>query len=109
MLHVYDSVLSRVVQVLLKTVRLALPSIARFAIYIAILFIAFSISGWLILGSYHSKVLHKSYMLQMACVHNCKNLCHLALYSYLSGEIIYERSPYLHQQLIDSGLKGMDW
>ncbi|XP_065902052.1 mucolipin-3-like [Dysidea avara] len=41
--------------VLLTTVRLALPSIARFAIYIAILFTAFSITGWLVLGSYHSK------------------------------------------------------
>jgi len=55
LLLVYNCVL---LQVLLTTVRLALPSIARFVIYIAILFIAFSISGWLILGSYHSKVLH---------------------------------------------------
>ncbi|XP_065902044.1 mucolipin-3-like isoform X2 [Dysidea avara] len=41
--------------VLLITVRLALPSILRFAIYIVILFTAFSLCGWLVLGSYHSK------------------------------------------------------
>ncbi|XP_065902091.1 mucolipin-3-like isoform X2 [Dysidea avara] len=41
--------------VLLITIQLAFPSILRFALCISILFIAFALCGWLVLGPYHPK------------------------------------------------------
>ena len=44
------------IQVLFIAIRLAIPTVLRFAVCIFIIFIAFVISGWLVLGTYHSKV-----------------------------------------------------
>ena len=44
-------------QVLFITIQLAIPSVLRFAICVFILFAAFSLCGWLILGPYHPKVI----------------------------------------------------
>ena len=43
-------------QVLLITVKLALPSILRFAVCVLILFMAFIFCGWLVMGPYNPQV-----------------------------------------------------
>ena len=43
-------------QVLLIAIRLAIPSVLRFSICVFILFSAFLLCGWLVLGPYHPKV-----------------------------------------------------
>lgn len=53
-------------QVLFITVTLALPSILRFLCCIVILFIAFSLCGWLLVGHYHPKV--RQYFIAYLCL-----------------------------------------
>ena len=43
-------------QELFTTIQIAFPRIWKFSICILILFIAFVLSGWLVLGPYHPKV-----------------------------------------------------
>ena len=45
-----------ILQVLFITIRLATPTVLRFAICVFILFTAFVLCGWLVLGPYHPKV-----------------------------------------------------
>ena len=42
--------------ILLITLRLALPSVMRFAVCAGILYISFLLCGWLVFGPYHPKV-----------------------------------------------------
>ena len=41
---------------LLLTLRLSIPSVARFFVCAGILYLAFLFCGWLVLGAYHPKV-----------------------------------------------------
>ena len=43
-------------QVLLITLKLAIPSVLRFAVCMLILFMAFTFYGWLIIGPYNPQV-----------------------------------------------------
>ena len=43
-------------QVLLITLKLAMPSVLRFAVCMLILFLAFMLCGWLIFGHYNPRV-----------------------------------------------------
>ncbi len=42
--------------ILLITLRVALPSVMRFIVCAGILYVAFLLCGWLVLGPYHPKV-----------------------------------------------------
>ncbi len=41
---------------LLITLKVALPSVLRFAVCVGILYVSFLLLGWLVLGPYHPKV-----------------------------------------------------
>ena len=47
---------------LLITLRLAMPSVLRFMVCAGVLYTAFVLTGWLVLGPYHSKVFTVQYM-----------------------------------------------
>lgn len=42
--------------ILLITLRVAMPSVLRFILCGGVLYVAFMLCGWLVLGPYHSKV-----------------------------------------------------
>lgn len=44
-------------QALSRTIALALPELLKFLLYAVLLFLAFALTGWIILGPYHSKFL----------------------------------------------------
>ena len=44
---------------LLITLRLAMPSVMRFGVCVFILYLSYLLLGWLVLGAYHPKVLHE--------------------------------------------------
>ena len=52
-----------ILQVLFITIRLATPTVLRFAICVFILFTAFVLCGWLVLGPYHPKVIIHSQLI----------------------------------------------
>ena len=57
MYELNEKSLFMIMQVLFITIRLAIPSVLRFSICVFILFAAFVLCGWLVLGPYHPKVI----------------------------------------------------
>ena len=51
---------------LLLTLRISLPSVVRFMVCAGILYIAFLLLGWLVLGPYHPKVTDSIAMLSLS-------------------------------------------
>ena len=66
-------------QVLFITIRLAIPSVLRFATCVFVLFAAFSLCGWLILGPYHPKVITITGYIKMYVSKPISSICSLMI------------------------------
>ena len=52
------------INILLRTLKVAAPNVIRFIVCTGVLYIAFLLCGWLVLGPYHPKVYNIKYALQ---------------------------------------------
>ena len=78
---------------LILTLRLSFPSVIRFIICTGILYIAFLLCGWLVLGPYHPKVCVCACVCVHACVWCvCVHMCVSALCPCVV--VVYMRESY---------------
>ena len=56
---------------LLLTLRLAMPSVLRFIVCAGILYIAFLLCGWLVMGPYHPKVVYDQPIATLCLISVC--------------------------------------
>lgn len=49
-----------VLQILIVTLRAAFPNVIRFCSCVAVIYLGYCFCGWIVLGPYHVKVIHKS-------------------------------------------------
>ena len=87
---------------LLITLRLALPSVMRFIICAGILYISFLLCGWLVLGPYNPKVIERvkyfSYILlsPFKCTHTHKHTCmHACSHTHTNTHTVPRPDCYL--------------
>ena len=95
-------------QMLLITLRLAMPSVLRFIVCGGIFYIAFLLLGWLVLGSYHPKVNYLFIYLSIYIYIYLFICLSIYLYIYLSIYLFQFKDPSVTSECLYSLINGDD-